>query len=85
MSIQVSYVQFKNAFEVTPDDSNDLTYPDASLYVGTGGTVTVDFVDGGTNIPLTNVPNGTFLPVRVSRVYSTGTTASAIVAGYTLR
>lgn len=63
---------------VTPSDSN--TLGSRGLWVGTGGNVTVDFLDGGTNIALNNVPSGTLLPIAVTKVYSTGTTASNIVA-----
>lgn len=52
-----------------------------ALWVGTGGTVVVDLVDGGTNVSFVNVPNGVMLPVMVTKVYSTahGTSASNIV------
>jgi hypothetical protein len=33
----------------------------------------------GTTVTLANVPNGTLMPLRVSRVLATGTTASAIL------
>lgn len=64
---------------VTPNDSADMTYTARSLWVGTGGNVKVNTLDAST-ITLTNVPDGTLLPVQCKRVYSTGTTASGIVA-----
>jgi hypothetical protein len=36
----------------------------------------------GTDVTFANVPTGTKLPVRVSKVKATGTTASSIVALY---
>jgi len=52
------------------------------LYVGTAGNLKVDLVKGGTTITYIGVLAGQFLPIRVSKVYSTanGTTAADIVA-----
>jgi len=53
-----------------------------NLYVGTGGHLKVDTIDGQTII-LKNVPNGTYIDwVKVKKIYSKGTTASDIVAIY---
>jgi hypothetical protein len=67
-----------NAAVVTPNNSTDLTYASRALVVGVAGTITVDMVGIGTNIELT-VEAGV-LPIRVTRVYATGTTATNIVA-----
>ncbi len=66
-----------NSVAVTPNDTGDHDY--LGLYVGTGGDVKVDMRDTGTAVTFSSVPDGTFLPVQVSRVYSTDTTASNIV------
>ena len=50
-----------------------------ALFVGTGGDIKVDLVDGGT-VTLKNIFDGTFLPIVVDKVYNTGTTASDIIA-----
>ena len=52
-----------------------------ALWVGTGGTVIVDMADTGTTVSFINVPNGTMLPIAVSKIYSTshGTSASNLV------
>lgn len=68
-----------SATEVTPHNTNDLTYITRALYVGVGGDVKVNMADSGT-VTFVGVPTGTILAVRVSRVYSTGTTATNIVA-----
>lgn len=49
---------------------------------GVGGTVKVDYRDGGTAISLLNVPNGGYEPGIITKIYSTanGTTATDIVA-----
>lgn len=49
-----------------------------ALWVGTTGNVKVDTSDGDT-ITINNVQDGTVLPVRVTKVYQTGTTASNMV------
>lgn len=69
-----------NAADVTPNDSTDLSQY-GTLYVGTGGDVKVDLVISGT-VTYTNVADGSFLPILVKRVHSTGTTASDIVVQY---
>jgi hypothetical protein len=53
----------------------------AALYVGTGGNIKVDMSGSGT-VTFNNVGDGVFLPILVDRVYSTGTTASNIIALY---
>lgn len=70
-----------NALAVTPSDSTDLTAaPCRALYVGTGGNISA--VVGGNTVTFTGVPSGSILPVRISRVRATSTTASNIIALY---
>jgi hypothetical protein len=64
---------------VTPSDSTVLPMTRA-LYVGTAGNVRVDDIND--TVTYTNVQAGSILPVQVSRVRATGTTASNIVALY---
>ena len=68
-----------NAVEVAPNDGVDLTNTSRALYVGGGGDVKVDMYGSGT-VTFVGVSAGSLLPVRVDRVYSTGTTATSIVA-----
>jgi hypothetical protein len=49
------------------------------LYVGTKGNIKVMTV-GGDEVTFTNIQDGSFIPVQVLRVFSTGTTASNIIA-----
>lgn len=77
-------VSAHDALAVTPSDSTVLPITRA-LYVGTGGTVVVVMAEAATastTSTFTNVANGSVLPVQVSKVYSTGTTASSILALY---
>jgi hypothetical protein len=69
----------QNVAAVTPNDTTDLAYQTTALFVGTGGAVAV--IDGsGNTTTLGNVPSGTTVPIYVTRVKATGTTASNIVA-----
>lgn len=68
------------AAAITPSNTTDLTVYARGIYVGVGGNITVDMTDSGTNITFLAVPQGTILPVQVKRVYSTGTTATNLVA-----
>ena len=71
------------AWAVTPSDTVDISESRA-VYVGTGGDVVLHAYDPTTNnkasVTLANVPDGTLLPIRTTRVLATGTTATNIVA-----
>lgn len=68
----------EDAGAVVLSDSTDL--PQYSVvYVGTGGNVKVTTAQGSA-VTFSNCVAGTVLPVRVRRVWSTGTTASNLLA-----
>lgn len=62
---------------VTPDDANDLPVASRAVNVAQSGTVQVTTVDGATGTVY--VAAGVAFPVRASRIWSTGTTATGIV------
>lgn len=64
---------------VTPHDTNPLSSPCRSLYVGGTGDVKVTTV-GGDTVTFSAVPAGTILPVQCKIVFSTGTTATLLLA-----
>lgn len=72
----------KLAQAVTPSDSTPL--PDVTRYVYVGGTgnLTVIFADDASQTPVTftAVPTGALLPIAVSQVKATGTTATGVLA-----
>lgn len=69
------------ALAITPNDSADIGNNSCrALYVGTAGALKVT-TDKGSQVTFGNVGVGV-LPLRVIRVWSTGTTASNIVALY---
>lgn len=67
---------YQEARAVTPNDSTDLSEPATGLLVTAVGNVS--FVCGGQTVNLNAVPANTILPFRVSRVRSTGTTATVL-------
>lgn len=66
------------ATAITPSDTEDLSHVSRAIYVGTGGNLTVTMQGGGDAV-FRNLPNGSLLPVRVTRVKSTGTTADDLL------
>ena len=74
---------YTNGFAVTPSDApnGDFEVPARALWIGTGGTLRVT-LRGGDIVNLTNIANGTLLPLWTKRVHVTGTGASNIVALY---
>lgn len=66
---------------VTPSDSADLTFVTRGVYVGVAGDLTVTPAYGASaSVLFKAVPAGSLLPIRVSRIWATGTTATQIVA-----
>ncbi|WP_404404943.1 hypothetical protein [Pelagibacterium halotolerans] len=65
-------------FSITPDDAADLTQTIRGIYVGATGDLSVVAASGAQAV-FVGVPGGTVLPVSVSRVMATGTTASNLV------
>lgn len=70
-----------HAFAITPDNENDLTYVTRSIYVGVGGTIVL-VTAGGEEVTLVNVQSGSVLPLRVSRVKASSTTATNMIGLY---
>lgn len=75
----MAVTQADRAAAITPSDVTMFTEPTA-IYVGTGGTLVVNMWGANEETTFTNVPNGSFLPILVDMVLSTGTTASDIVS-----
>lgn len=69
----------RHAAAVTPHDTNELGYLPRMLYVGGAGDLRVTMANDA-DVTFTAVPAGTQLPLRVRRVFSTGTTATSVVA-----
>lgn len=68
-----------HAFAIVPNDSGHLPEVTRALYVGGGGDLTVTLLRSSAPVTFPNVPAGTILPLRVTRLHATGTTAQSIV------
>jgi hypothetical protein len=68
-----------HGFAVTPSDSTLLSETTRGIYVGTGGSIAA-LMASGASVSFASVPAGTTLPVRLTKIMATGTTASDIVA-----
>jgi hypothetical protein len=70
---------YSQAVAITPSDvTNFQEGPCAAIYVGGAGNITA--IVSGTAVLFTAVPVGTTLRIRATRVNSTATTATALVA-----
>lgn len=72
----------RNAFQVTPSDTNNLPTYAKALYIGTEGNIAVVPVNAAddTDVVTFVVGTGVILPIQVRRVMDTGTDAEDIVA-----
>lgn len=67
-----------DGLEVTPDDATDVTHVTRAIYVGGTGSIRVTLLSGVV-VTFNNVPSGSLLPLRVSRIHATGTSATSLV------
>ena len=65
-----------SVFDITPNDSVDLDQSTTALNVATPGTVRVTTVDGSISDVL--IHPGHAFPIRATRIWMTGTTATGI-------
>jgi hypothetical protein len=68
-----------DAAPVTPSDTTVIQLT-RGLYIGGTGDVTVTMAARGNDVTYSGVPAGAILPIRVTRVKATATTATSIVA-----
>lgn len=68
----------RDGFAITPSDSDDLPEVTRALYVGGEGTIAATLASGA-ELTFESVSAGTVLPLRVSKILETGTTATAII------
>jgi hypothetical protein len=68
------------ASDVTPSDTVDLATPSV-IYVGVSGSVKVSTVQGDA-VTFVGLLAGSVIPVQVSRVWATGTTATTLLRIY---
>lgn len=73
-------VSARRAAAIATSDSADIETTRA-IYVGGTGNVKVDMVSGGT-VTFSNLSAGAIVPIQVTKVYATGTTATLLLALY---
>jgi hypothetical protein len=66
------------AVTIQPSDSSGLPYATRAIYVGTAGDLRVRML-GHSEVTFVNIPQGAVLPLRVTQVFATGTTAANMV------
>lgn len=71
-----------NAVAVTPHDSTNIGSPTRALWIGGAGNISVEMNGVGSAVVFQGIAAGSLLPVSVTRVNSTSTTATQIVALY---
>ena len=68
-----------NAATITPNNDVDLAYVSRGIWVGGAGTINVTLA-GGQTVLFTGILAGTLLPLRVTRVLASSTSATNLVA-----
>lgn len=71
-----------NLIAVTPHDTNDLAHYSRWIYVGSGGNMRVTAGRDSASVLIENIPDGSQLPLVVTRIWATDLTAGDIVVGY---
>lgn len=69
----------RDAAAVTPSDSAQISRVARALYVGGSGDVKLVTEEGNT-VTFQDIVAGSILPVKATKVFATGTTATNIVA-----
>lgn len=68
-------------YAIVPSDANDLPAVPFGIYVGTGGDVRLKGSElNAPDVIYKNLPDASYIAVRASRVYATGTTATNMIA-----
>jgi hypothetical protein len=67
-----------DAFDIVPDDLGNLPTAPRGVFVGLGGDMSVEMLDG-TSVIFSNLQPGMFYPFRLKRVFATGTTAGNLI------
>lgn len=68
----------EGAFDITPNDSADLATATRAVYIGVTGSMKCTMHDDSV-ITFDGLLDGTIYPLRVKRVWSTGTTVGGVI------
>jgi hypothetical protein len=75
-------VSAHRAAAITPNNTLVYEQPTRGIYVGGAGNITAEMPDTGASVLFVGLLAGVVYPFQVTRVYSTGTTATNLVALY---
>lgn len=70
----------RHTFAIVPNDADPLPRLPKGIYVGTGGNVTLRAIDSAADVTYRNLPDASYIAVRVSHVRAAGTTATDMIA-----
>jgi len=79
--VQLTGSTVEKAFSITPNDNADLTNNTIAIFVGSGGNLKIDTINGDT-ITMTNIAVGVWHPIKVKKVYAIGTTVTSVLGAY---
>lgn len=81
--MKIENLSYRQGVAVTPSDTTNLPRGVCrALYTGSGGVLVVQMDEFNLPLTLTAVPAGEIMPLAVSRVLATGTTATGVHAFY---
>jgi len=67
----------ENAAVIAPNDDNDLPVVTRAMLIGGAGDIRVTMV-GGQTLTIEGLNSGQLLPIRATKVFATGTTATKL-------
>lgn len=70
-----------SAFAIAPADGADIPAVTRAIYVGVSGDLKVMLLEDSVAVTFVGLAAGIWHPMRVQRVYATGTTATDIIGG----
>jgi hypothetical protein len=71
----------RRGFAIAPSDATDLVAETRAIYVGVAGDLSV-VLSSGDEVTFSGVAGASILPLRISRVKATGTSATQLVGLY---
>ncbi len=79
MHLLLTSIPARKLVAVTPSDTTTFDPPLRGIYVGGAGNISLIAAEDSAAVTLSNVTANTFLPISVTKVMSTSTTATLIV------
>jgi hypothetical protein len=77
----IQLITIENVFNITKNDSADLTFNTIAIYLGVSGDLRILDINNN-EVILKSLVAGIWHPIRIKKVFSTNTSASDIVGAY---